>query len=287
MAQPAIYKYWATYGTQTDFYFATQDVTDTDDLYAGTAWAASDASVSKDGGAEAASTNTPARITAFMHKITLTATEMQASRIFVVIRDQTEPEVYEPVAILITTRATLGSLVIDTTQIGGNVSAITLSGVGTGVGLASSGGATGHGAQFTGGATSGSGIAAAAATSGSGITAVGVGTGHGFQGTGGNTAGSGFQGTGGTNGNGINGTAGSGVGTITNIFDTVLTSEPTTVFAATDTYGKSIARLMRRFYNLVTQTASQQKQYKDDGTTVLDTMTVSDNGTTQSKGKSA
>lgn len=288
--QPAVYRYFATYGTQTTFGFATQDFTDVDDLYIGTAWAAGDAKISKDWGAVASTTNTPAQITASqpIHTIVLTATEMQAAEIFVTIRDQTEAEVFEPVVIHITTQLLLSKIAVDATTIGGNVTALALSGVGTGVGLSSSGGATGHGAQFSGGATSGSGFAAAATNgSGNGMILIGVGSGHGLTATGGNTTGMGIQGTGGTNGNGINGTAGSGVGTITNIFDTVLTSEPTTVFAATDTYGKSIARLMRRFYNLVTQSASQQKQYRDDGTTVLDTMAVSDNGTVQSKGKSA
>lgn len=261
--QPVVFTVFGTYGAAKTVVFSTQDVTDTDDVYQGTAWAAGDAKVSKDGGAEASSTNTPARITAFLHSVAFTATEMQCSELDCIIRDQTEPEVYEPVHIKVINRLTLGTLTVDATNVGGNTNAMTLTGVGTGVGLTSSGGASGHGAQFTGGATTGSGIAAASQTSGNGIAAVGAGSGHGFSGTAG------------------------GTGAICNFFDTVMTAEPTAAFASTDTYGKTLARLVRRFYNKVTQTSSQQKQYKDDSTTVLETMTVSDDATTQTKGKSS
>lgn len=46
-----------------------------------------------------------------------------------------------------------------------------------------------------------------------------------------------------------------------------------------------VALIYRRFYNKVTQTSTQQKVYKDNSSTVIGTMTVSDDGTTQTKGK--
>lgn len=45
--------------------------------------------------------------------------------------------------------------------------------------------------------------------------------------------------------------------------------------------------VFNRFYNNTTQTATQQKVYKDDSTTLVSTMPVSDNGTTATKGKSS
>lgn len=286
--QAAIYHYFAYYGVQTTFGFATQDFTDVDDLYIGTAWAADDAKISKDYGAVVSTTNTPAQITASqpIHKIVLTATEMQASEIIVTIRDQTEAEVFEPVVIHITTSLTLGTVYVSPLAGGLATDAVSLTaGTGGNSGLRVTAGSTGHGAIFSGGTTSGDGIRAVASTSGQGIYGIGAGTGAGVAGLGGNTSGSGIGGVGGTSGAGIAGAAGSG-GVLCNLFDTVLTAEPTTAFASTDTYGKSIARLMRRFYNKVTQTVSLQKQYKDDSTTVVDTMAVSDDATTQTKGKS-
>src|SRR5678815_1862 len=135
--QPAVYHYFAEYGVQTTFVFATQDVTDTDDVYQGTAWAAGDAKLVKDGGAEASTTNPPARITAFAHSITLTATELQAGEAFVVIRDQTEPEVFEPVVIHVTTRLRVGQIRANMAQLSINEAAIYGIGNGTtgGVGI--------------------------------------------------------------------------------------------------------------------------------------------------------
>lgn len=62
-------------------------------------------------------------------------------------------------------------------------------------------------------------------------------------------------------------------------------SEPTDI---TDkTVGGILRSLFSRFFNKVTQTASTQIVYKDDETTPLATMTVSDDGTTQTKGEAS
>src|SRR5678816_2744438 len=115
MANPTNFVFFGIWGVATDVYFATQDVTDTDDLYIGTAFAAADAKISKDGGAVASTTGTPSQVTASqpIYKLTLTATEMQAGVVFVTIRDQTEPEVFEPITITVIVKLQVGQLTVD------------------------------------------------------------------------------------------------------------------------------------------------------------------------------
>lgn len=77
-----------------------------------------------------------------------------------------------------------------------NTTALTVTGNGTGVGLAANGGASGHGASFAGGATSGSGLkATSTAGNGSGLDLLGHGSGHGIKAMGGGTTGSGIHAT--------------------------------------------------------------------------------------------
>lgn len=337
------YREFGQYGVQTTYMFALEDITDAEAPFTGTAPLTADIWISKDGAATANATNAFTAVSNGVYTWVATAAEMQATRLCVNVYDATASAIFKPVSILIQTKLQLGQIDVNATQIGGNVSAMSLTGVGTGAGLfGTSATPTGSGARFTsthsagaaalqcggnggagieatstglygikanGGGTSAglyctaSGASAIEAAGGSatgahgikaygstadshGILGTGAGTGAGIAGLGGNTAGSGIAGVGGTSGGGFVVAAGSG-GVLSNIFDTVLTSEPTTAFAATDTYGKSISRLMRRFYNKVTQTVSQQKQYRDDSTTVVDTMAVSDDATTQTKGKSA
>lgn len=338
------FEYLAIYGVALDVYFSTEDPADVDDLYIGTAFAADDAKISKDGGAVVSTTNVPAQVTASqpIYKLTLTATEMQARFVFVTIRDQTATEVFAPISILITTRVQIGELKVDTTQIGGNVVAVDLQGVGSGAGLRSTAGATGIGGLFRGGATSGQGLVGQAqggnsagldcigfgsepgvkstggasgdgirasgggaasgivgvggltgvgilgsggATSGNGIFGLAPTSGHGIAGTGAG-GGSGFTGTGQGVGHGFSGTAGAS-GKITNFFDTLEGTEPTAAIGNNATFAVILQHLKRRFTNKVTQTTTVQTVFRDDSTTVLETGTVSDDGTTQSKNKFA
>lgn len=216
--QPVPITVFGKYGVARTVVFTAQDVTDVDDVYVGNAWAAGDARVSKDGGAEAASTNTPARITTTHHSIAFTAAEMQCSELVCVIRDQTEPEVFEPIIITVINRMNLGQLSIDATQIGGNANA---------------------------------------------VEATGVGTGHGFSGTAGAS------------------------GKICNFFDTLEGSEPAGAIAANATFAAILQHLKRRHFNRVTSTSALLTMYKDDNTTALCTMAISDDGTTASKGRAA
>lgn len=62
-------------------------------------------------------------------------------------------------------------------------------------------------------------------------------------------------------------------------------AEPTTVVGATATLKDMINWLKLLSRNLITQTATTETVFKDDGTTVVSTSTDSDNGTTFSRGK--
>lgn len=73
------------------------------DFVTGATFAAGDCKVSKDGGATANTTNLPTEISDGLYKLTLTATEMTADRVAVVLADQTSPKVFEDQAVLIGT----------------------------------------------------------------------------------------------------------------------------------------------------------------------------------------
>lgn len=236
------FTYYGQYGVQTTFMFTSNDpASGVFDLYNGTAWAAGDATISKDGGAVAATTNTPAQITAsgYIHSLTLTAAEMQANVICVAIRDATATEVYGPVTLIIYNVLTLGQLVVDASQLS-NQPALKLRGVGSGAGLDALGGA-----------------------SGSGIKGVGQGSFYGLE------------------------VGGASSSFYTNLLKGTPASE--LVVAPTDllTYEQMFQAVVKRFYNLVTQDGSNQKVYRNDSATVLTTMPVSDDGTTQTKGKAS
>jgi hypothetical protein len=64
-------------------------------------------------------------------------------------------------------------------------------------------------------------------------------------------------------------------------------AENTTVPSQTMTYGKMVQSLLARFFSRATQDGSNQKVYRADDSTVLTTMAVADDGTTQTKGKAA
>lgn len=302
------YRFKAPYGAAYTFDLGFEDGATADELYIGTDFAAGDVKISKDGGALASATNLPAQVTGSQpgYTLTLTAAEMQASRVAVYMRDASAAA-WRGVVVNIITREAYASLVIDATAIGGNVSAVTYQGVGTGHGLVVVGGPTGGQGLAAQGGLNGSGISATAgAGNATGFLGLGTGTGQGIQGTGGPT-GSGIAGAGGAtsgagilgtaqagnsngisgigfgNGHGLAGTAGAG-GKVCNLFDTIQGGEPTTKPSSTYTYGQILQAVQRRFYNKMTQTTSTQIQYRDDGVTVLTQMAVSDDGVTQTKG---
>lgn len=123
------------YGTQTVFYFTLEDVSITDAPFVGTAPVTGDIWLVKDGGTPANATNACVAEGNGVYSWTATATEMQANVLAVSIYDATATEIFKPVFLHIQTRMALGTLDIDATQVGSNTDALTLTGVGTGVGL--------------------------------------------------------------------------------------------------------------------------------------------------------
>ena len=63
--------------------------------------------------------------------------------------------------------------------------------------------------------------------------------------------------------------------------DSITTTEPTGVAT---TFRGMMVQLYRRFFKKVTQTATALKTYKDNGSTVVTTQTISDDDTTQTQG---
>lgn len=125
------------YGVQTTFVFTLEDGSTTD-CYTGSDIVAADTTISKDGGASAATTNAVTTTNAPFFTIVLTATEMQATRILVRINDASAAA-FKDAVLLILTKLPLGQIDVDATQIGGNTAAISATGVGTGYGLNVSG----------------------------------------------------------------------------------------------------------------------------------------------------
>lgn len=152
------YREFAKYGTATTFMFALEDITDAEAPFTGVAPLTADIWISKDGGAAANATNAFTAVSNGIYTWALTATEAQATRLLVNVYDATASAIFKPISILIQTKLQLGQIDVDTTQIGGNVTALLLQGVGTGSGLLATGGATGDGLEGVGGATSGFGL---------------------------------------------------------------------------------------------------------------------------------
>ena len=107
------------YGVQTTFYFAFEDITDTEAPFTGVAPVTGDIWLSKDGGAAANATNACVAVSNGIYKWTATATEMQATRLAVSIYDATASAIYKPLFVIIQTQLALGSVSVDATQIGG------------------------------------------------------------------------------------------------------------------------------------------------------------------------
>lgn len=218
----AAFHRYAKYGVQTDVYFTLPSPAATSSdrnvtTAPGSLFAAGDVKISKDGGALTNATNTPTQVTASagLYKLVVTATEMQATQVVVMVVDQDGPA-WRDSQITIETKLVLGQIDVDATAIGGNTSGMSLKGVGTKYGLE-------------------------VLHNSSNIL-------------------------------------------LHNLLDIIEPAEPSTSWAAGGSVIKMLQLLTRRFFNKVTQTSTQEKQYKDDASTVLMTMTCSDDGTTQTKG---
>lgn len=212
-------------------------------------WVAGDVKVYQDSGGGADVGTLPVRVgTSQVYAVSLTAAELTAqNRVMVVLRDQDGPA-WRDCVLIISLRLSSGQFDIDSTGFGGNVSALSAVGAGTGYGLFARGGAAGIRADAVG-------------ASGQGIEAQGIGT-----------------------GNGINALPGAS-GRHVNFWDTLEGAEPTAAPANNVSYGRILQYLKRRETNRVTQTSSVQTWYRDDSVTPLATRPVSDDLVTQVQGK--
>jgi hypothetical protein len=144
---PAFHRY-AKYGVACDVYFSlnSPSATSSDRFVTGTVAGipivAGDVQISKDGGAVANTSNLPTQVTAgkSLYKLVLTATEMQATQVVVLLVDQTASPAWRDVQITIETKLPLGQISVDATQIGGNTNAIESIGTGAGHGFSATGG---------------------------------------------------------------------------------------------------------------------------------------------------
>jgi len=126
-----IYNYDGHYGVQADhLYFTLQSPsgTSSDRLVTtapGSLFAAGDIKISKDGGAFANVTNSVTQVAASnpLYKLVLTATEMQAEQIVIQIVDQNGPA-FRDALILVRTKQRLGQFFVRADQIGSSASAI-------------------------------------------------------------------------------------------------------------------------------------------------------------------
>lgn len=303
-------QFFGTYGVQSTFYFMLEDVTATDAPFVGIAPVTGDIWIVKDGGAPANATNGATAEGNGIYSLVLTATEMQAEWVCVSIYDATPLEIFKPGGFFVNTKLRLGQMAVNASQYGGNADGIRATACGTGGAITGDGGAgAGYGIVGASGATGGGGVVAfAAGGNAPGFSAAGAGTKAGIETTGGAT-GQGLYAVGGSssgagieattqagNSSGIKATGrGTGYGLeiahastatlLHTIFNLAEPAEPSSAFAAGDTVIKGLQLLIRRFYNKVTQTSSQQIVYKDDSSTAVATETCSDDGTTQTKGR--
>lgn len=263
----------------------------------GCTFAAGDAKIGIDGAGMVNTTNLPVEISNGFYSWALTAAELNGQIITVALRDQTGTWVWEDLFFIIETALSLGKVDINNPA-GDAISAVSSGGNGNGATLTANG--SGSGLIGTAGNTAGaSGIRAVAGTgaSGAALYLKGAGGGTNTQGmlvdaqgsasgidaTGGASNGHGLRVVGQGSGNGLNGVGGAS-GYNTNAFDDLEGSEPTTAPVANATFRRILQMLKRRFTNKVTQTATTQTQFRDDGVTSAWTAPVSDDGTTQTKG---
>lgn len=91
------------YGVTGDIYFPLIDFGATDFEDTPVTFAAGDVSISKDGGSLANTTNLPTHIGGGLYKLVLTATELTAKLVQILIRDVTATKLWEDQAVLIAT----------------------------------------------------------------------------------------------------------------------------------------------------------------------------------------
>ena len=72
-----------------------------------------------------------------------------------------------------------------------------------------------------------------------------------------------------------------------NIFDQSEVAEPSAALSSVATFKEILQWVKRRLNNLHTASSTQLKVYKDDGTTVLSTQTITNSGSLQSIGKAS
>jgi len=144
-----VYEYKRKYGvilTAQPLFFTLQTPSGTNSntfVVAATVGAA-DCLISKDGGAFAQTTNQPATL-GNGYTLILTATEMAANEIDIIIKDAVDGPDFRDAHLRVITHLQLGSIDIDAaTGTKANTSALTLRGYQGGHGLAAIGGATGH-----------------------------------------------------------------------------------------------------------------------------------------------
>jgi hypothetical protein len=144
-----IYDFDGQYGAAKTVYFtlASPAATSSDRLVTtapGALFAAGDIKVSKDGGAFANVANSVTQIVAAnpLYSLVLSATEMQAEDLVVQIVDQNGPA-FRDAYVHVRTKLKLGQIDVDASNLS-NVSAMKLTGQGTGSGLEAVAGATGY-----------------------------------------------------------------------------------------------------------------------------------------------
>jgi hypothetical protein len=151
---PRMEHFWGIYGVQSDFYFSVDDIdTSSNNRFINAAvtglWTitpSTDVQISKDGAAFANVATTPVRVgTSPLYKLTLSAAEMQATDILVMLVDQTGTPVWRDLHIHVRTKFLVGQLGGDATQIGGNTAGMYATGVGSLSGFVATGGTTARG----------------------------------------------------------------------------------------------------------------------------------------------
>jgi hypothetical protein len=148
-ARMQVYEYKRKYGvilTAQPLFFTLQTPsgTNSNTFVVGATVGAADCLISKDGGAFVQTTNQPVTL-GNGYTLVLTATEMQANEIDIVIKDASGGPDFRDAHLRVITNVQLGSVDIDaSTGAKSNTTALRLRGYGSGNGLEALGGATGH-----------------------------------------------------------------------------------------------------------------------------------------------
>lgn len=310
---PSVYQFDRKYGvavtpsssTAINFCVEVPSATNSDKfLNAAIPWVAGDVLVDKDGGGFSNIGTLPTRIgSTQLYTLTLTATEMQATNVTVLLSDASGGPLWRDSLICIQTKKQIGQMDIDATQYGGNTTGMSIIGVGTSPGITATGGSTStsdisgalaHHSLRRSTATAGAGSsitldASASATNDyykNAVIAIISGTGAGqFRTITGYTGASKVA----TVHTAWNTNPASGsvfvIMPSNDLLNTSPSAELSAVPSATGTYGQMLQALWTRFYHKITQTSSTQTWYKADSSTSLTTRTVSDDGVTQSETK--